>query len=633
MYNVSTSLANALADQKLYMRVTYGDTTLDADRVTNCSYSASCGGGDNVTIGGVTSATVTLTIKGRVELLDQIVTVEVGALVSGTVQYIPIGTFVITDCQQGENSTTATGYDAAYCGMGVDYVPTVESGATVAAVLEDIAAQCSLTLGALPTTASSTAVTGDLTGRTCRDMAGLVAALIGRNVLIGRDGNLSLRWFVDSGIALTTDDYYDGGLSLNGDYVLSCIACTVTTKTTTTDEDGTVSESEESQTLSAGGTGTGISIENPYMTQSILDDVWTSIGGLAYKTGGCSLAGGLLMEPGDLIAVTDSSGTAHTIPVMSLALTIDGGCRATVSATGESSTNIGANFTGGLSGAIQQIVADVAKIKNLSSDNISAIKTKVENLYADNAWVENLFSQDITASGTISGLKLRGEGIDISSEYVYDVIWPEPDGESLYMGQQVATCALKTGFEIEGAAGHNYLNYWAQLKTTFVDMDGTTYNAEIAMEAGEVCLTGNSVRLQSETAITVNAPSTDELHKSFDSTQISSGTVLISQKMGWCAVTAIMTLSEAMGSSWVDVLDVPETQHGYNLYTTVPANNSTTINPLSARISSGGKLQLRYGGAGTYYFELVYPAGESYVPEDSDVAHAGTAIVGTSTVA
>lgn len=633
MYQVSTALAAALASQRLYMRVSCGDTALNADRVTNCSYSASCGGGDSMSIGGVTAAAVTLTIKERVELLNQTIAVEVGALVSETVQYIPLGTFTITECQQGEDHTSVTGYDAVYCCMGIDYVPTAVSGATVAAVLEDIAGQCGLTLAELPAAASTTVVTGDLTGHTCREMAGFVAALVGCNVLINRESKLVLRWFTDSGYAATADDYYDGGLALNGADTLACIACTVTTKTTTTEEDGTVSESEESQTLSAGGTGSGISFENPYMTQSVLDAVWASIGGLSYETGSCNLVGGLLLEPGDFITVTDVSGVSHTIPVMSLALTIDGGCRATVSATGESSTNSAANFTGSLSGAIQQVVADVAKIKNLSAENIAAVKAKIENLYADQAWVQNLFAQDITASGTISGLKLHGEGIDISSEYVYDVVWPEPDGESLYMGQQVATCALKTGFEIEGAGGHSYLNYWAQLKTTFVDMDGTTYNAEIAMEAGEVRMAGNSMQLQSESAITVKAPTTDEICKSFESTKIASGTVLISQKMGWCAVTAIMTLSEAMGSSWVGVLDVPETQHGYNLYTTVPANNSTAINPLSARITPAGKLQLRYGGAGTYCFELAYPAGESYVADDSSVAKAGTAIVGTSAVA
>ncbi len=36
-------------------------------------------------------------------------------------------------------------------------------------------------------------------------------------------------------------------------------------------------------------------------------------------------------------------------------------------------------------------------------------------LYVDQAFVNSLFAQDITATGTISGLKLRGESIDIKA--------------------------------------------------------------------------------------------------------------------------------------------------------------------------------------------------------------------------
>ena len=635
MYQVSTALAAALASQRLYMRVSCGDTALNADRVTNCSYSASCGGGDSMSIGGVTAAAVTLTIKERVELLNQTIAVEVGALVSETVQYIPLGTFTITECQQGEDHTSVTGYDAVYCCMGIDYVPTAVSGATVAAVLEDIAGQCGLTLAELPAAASTTVVTGDLTGHTCREMAGFVAALVGCNVLINRESKLVLRWFTDSGYAATADDYYDGGLALNGADTLACIACTVTTKTTTTEEDGTASESEESQTLSAGGTGSGISFENPYMTQSVLDAVWASIGGLSYETGSCNLVGGLLLEPGDFITVTDVSGVSHTIPVMSLALTIDGGCRATVSATGESSTNSAANFTGSLSGAIQQVVADVAKIKNLSAENIAAVKAKIENLYADQAFVNSLFAQDITATGTISGLKLRGESIDISSEYVYDVTWSDPDGTSMYMGQEAASSVLKTGFEIEGAAGNNYLNYWTQIKNTYTKVNGDIYTAEIMMEAGGVRITGNGLTFQSETPIVVRAPCETDTYTEFDGGVVTEGNVTVAVKMGWCLVHGRIRLNGTV-SDLITVLDsskVPAPQTGISIGTTAGYWTSSYTRLMRVVVGAGGGLRIMYGAAGLYDFAISYPVGESYTGDTSTTGRAGSAIVDTATAA
>ena len=586
MYNVSTALSAALARQRLYMRVTCGAVTLDADRVTNCNYSASCGGGDSMSIGGVTAAAVTLTIKERVELLNQTIAVEVGALVSETVQYIPLGTFTITECQQGEDHTSVTGYDAVYCCMGIDYVPTAVSGATVAAVLEDIAGQCGLTLAELPAAASTTVVTGDLTGHTCREMAGFVAALVGCNVLINRESKLVLRWFTDSGYAATADDYYDGGLALNGADTLACIACTVTTKTTTTEEDGTASESEESQTLSAGGTGSGISFENPYMTQSVLDAVWASIGGLSYETGSCNLVGGLLLEPGDFITVTDVSGVSHTIPVMSLALTIDGGCRATVSATGESSTNSAANFTGSLSGAIQQVVADVAKIKNLSAENIAAVKAKIENLYADQAFVNSLFAQDITATGTISGLKLRGSDIDV---------------ETLYDEKYNSRAVIKTEYTDQVWGGTEYY-YTLSLGVTYLENESnlTVDYDGIAVSAPKLKMTADlvSANLQSNETYTV-----------FDSGLVSEGSVTVVKKLGWCLVHGSVTLTDTV-SAMTNILGsakVPAPQTGVGIYTTAGYWTSSYTRLMRVGVGAGGSLRIMYGDAGTFPFSIAYP--------------------------
>lgn len=587
MYNVSTALSAALARQRLYMRVTCGAITLDADRVTNCNYSASCGGGDTVSIGGVTAAAVTLTIKGRVELLNQTIAVEVGALVSEAVQYIPLGTFTVTDCQQGEDSTTVTGYDAAYCDMGVDYVPTVASGSTVAAVLKNVADQCSLTLATLPAAASTTAVTGDLTGHTCREMAGLAAALVGCNVLIDRSGALALRWFTDSGYAATTDDYYDGGLALSGAYTLACIACTVTTKTTTTDEDGTISETETQQTLSAGGTGSGISIENPYMTQSILNAVWVSIGGLSYKTGSCNLVGGLLLEPGDLITVTDVSGASHTIPVMSVALTIDGGCKAAVSAVGESSSNNGANFTGGLSGATQQIVADIAKIKNLSAENITAIKAKIDNLYADNAWVENLFGQNITASGTIKGAtldgaKLTGEAIDIESS------------------DESGTTSIKTA--VDGSGNRSIEIY---------DSGGSAgLKSYIIISNGTIRIAGQSLEIDTDNLVsTANFIDSKETYTTFDGDVVSSGNIVVIRFLGClCLVAGNLTMSGTLTTATkiLDATKVPANLTGTRYINASNSNKSSWTRPLAVRVTASGGLDVNYGAAGRYDFSMLY---------------------------
>ena len=433
MYHVIEELATALAAKRLYLKVVCEDTTLAGDWIASCAYNASIGGTERVTIGGVTSARVTLVVNQEVAWRDKTIVVSVGAEVDGTTQYVPLGTFAVTDCKQAEGTTTITAYDAAYYALGGTYTPTVSSGATVAAVLSDVATQCGLTLATLPAAASTTSVVGDLTGKTCRDMVGYLAALVGCNALIDRDGKLALRWFADSGQSYSPSDYYNAGLSIDGTSTLACIQATA--EETTTDADGNTSV--HTDTYTAGGTGEGIAIQNPYMTQAILDTVWASIGGLAYTVGSCDIFHGLLTEPGDLVTITDKASVAHTLAVMSLTMTIDGGCKTTLRATGESTTDAGAAMQGSLGGKVSQLVVDLAKVKQLIIEDVNGV-TKI---YGGRIDTKSLFAQDITATGTITGARLKGAELDCS----------RTEGSKNY------TCAMKNG-KVEAAYQDNLLD-------------------------------------------------------------------------------------------------------------------------------------------------------------------------------
>ena len=433
MYHVTEELAAALAAKRLNLKAVCGSTTLEGNQIANCTYSASTGGSDALTIGGVTAAMVTLTINQEVAWRDKAIVVSVGAEVDGTTQYVPLGTFAVTDCKQAEGTTTITAYDAAYYALGGTYTPNVSSGATVAAVLSDVATQCGLTLATLPAAASTTSVVGDLIEKTCRDMVGYLAALVGCNALIDRDGKLALRWFAASGQSYSPSDYYNAGLSIDGTSTLACIRAEV--ETTTTDADGNTSVTTNAYTAGGtGGTGVGISIQNPYMTQVILDAVWASIGGLAYTVGSCDIFHGLLVEPGDLVTITDKTGVAHTLAVMTLELSIDGGCRAKIQATADSATDTGANVSGSMTKQITKIAKDVmefyaivaqkAKVTDLEATNaeIGSLKTEkanVADLDAATAEINTLKTNkasvaDLTATNVeVSNLKTDKADVDL----------------------------------------------------------------------------------------------------------------------------------------------------------------------------------------------------------------------------
>ena len=585
MYNTTTALASALATQKLYTKVVYGSATIGAEQVKKCVYSGSFGGADTVTIGGVTASMVTLTLSGAHNLRDKTITVSIGADVSGTVQYVPLGTFVVATCKQVDDTTTVTAYDAAYYALGGTYTPTVSSGATVAAVLSDVATQCGLTLATLPAAALTTAVTGDLTGKTCRDMVGYLAALVGCNALIDRDGKLALRWFAASGQSYSPSDYYNAGLSIDGASTLACIQATA--EVTTTDADGNTSVTTNAYT--AGGTGVGISIQNPYMTQVILDAVWASIGGLAYTVGSCDIFHGLLTEPGDLVTITDKAGVAHTLAVMSLTMTIDGGCKTTLRATGESTTDAGAAMQGSLGGKVSQLVVDLAKVKQLIIEDVNGV-TKI---YGGRIDTKSLFAQDITATGTITGAKLIGAVLS---------------GNAIDISASSGNSSMRIEGKLEHATAYDYYKLRMENKNVLADPYGECvtfieFDGELGGAMGGLRISAPYIELDD------GSGANPDTYTSFLGNVVSSGTLRVVTKMGWCNVSGTLTLSKSI-TSWTTILDssqIPAPQYGELVPFEASQWGTSYVRPLRGKILAGGGLQLVYGAAGNYVFTISYP--------------------------
>ena len=674
MYHATEELAATLAAKRLYLKVVCEDTTLAGDWIASCTYNASIGGTERVTIGGVTSARVTMVVNQEVAWRDKTIMVSVGAEVDGTTRYVPLGTFIATDCKQAEGTTTITAYDAAYYALGGTYTPTVSSGATVAAVLSDVAAQCGLTLATLPAAASTTSVVGDLTGKTCRDMVGYLAALVGCNALIDRDGKLALRWFASSGQSYSPSDYYNAGLSIDGTSTLACIQATA--EETTTDADGNTSVT--TNTYTAGGTGEGIAIQNPYMTQAILDTVWASIGGLAYTVGSCDIFHGLLVEPGDLVTITDKAGVAHTLAVMSLTMTIDGGCKTTLRATGESTTDAGAAMQGSLGGKVSQLVVDLAKMKQLIIEGPDG----VTRLYGGRIDTKSLFAQNITATGTITGAKLNGVEVNGQQFHLRSQSSP-PEGfspsfveidagaESSYQRIRLGSGYVQDGTDV--SAGYIYLDSDGKIQMggitihfngmsffpngIYGDLTGTASKATKAdsadnasklsglsagnrwgnipkigadgvMEVGKyldfhsgdnadkkdydvrVTCEGDSLTIPklASDKITDNSYSATT-HTSFSGSIVSSGSVVVTKKLGMCFISGTVTLSGNIGS-WTTILPsskVPAPQHGELVPFDASQWGTSYARTLRGRIPAGGGLQLVYGAAGSYVINISYP--------------------------
>ncbi len=325
MQNVSSAVSTALSSGTVRVRLLAESASLsvDGDSILSLSYHAACADGD-IGIGNVLAASISARLKGVFPLLGTVIRAQYGAEVGGSVEWLNLGRFTVTQCSRTDHETQITAYDAAYTLSG-RYVPTVQSGATVSAVLADVADQCGLDVE--QTTLNyglQITVTGTLTGHSLREMLGYLAGLCGRNCVISRDGFVRFVWFEASGAAITPDDYYSGTLSNGGVSTFAGLRCTVPS----------AQEGQEDTVLTVGDADKAVEYSNPFMTQVRLSAIWSAVGGYEYPTGEVSYYRGLLTEPGDVVALTNLAGVTIQLPVMQVELTLDGGGRCTVRSYG-----------------------------------------------------------------------------------------------------------------------------------------------------------------------------------------------------------------------------------------------------------------------------------------------------------
>ncbi len=90
---------------------------------------------------------------------------------------------------------------------------------------------------------------------------------------------------------------------------------------------------------------------------------------------------------------------------------------------------------------------------------------------------------------------------------------------------------------------------------------------------------------------------------------ITSGTIRVVKKLGWCLVHGGITLSAA-ASDWVTILNaarVPGTQHGEAIFKTIPYWGTSYGRPLRVSVMADGGLRIRYGSKGEFQFDFCYP--------------------------
>ena len=494
---------------------------------------------------------------------------------------LPLGTFAVTEAVTRGGQTTVTAVDAMGVALAELYQPSLTgSAATAWAVLNDVAAKAGVALSTRASgyqnVLSEVSMASLTAGYTHRTVVGWIAGLCGCNAVIDRAGKLDFIWYSASGMTLHRKECYEGMDEIQeSDSVFSMLSVSV------------VDTNGNTQTLSpASAQGTGALIENPFMTQAQLNGVWSGIGGMTYRPAELSFLGDLRLDAGDLITLTLDDGTTCSVPVMSLTHTYDGGVTTHVTALGQGeSAGAGVRNGGVLGGKLRSLSAEVAQLGALTVEDENGV-TKVNGGRID---TDTLFAQDITATGTITGAQLIGA---ILSGNAIDI--------------QAVIDATSIGLKTE-LVDNSYC--------LVLSASGGTTKGEITLSRGALKLFGQSLLELVTNELYINADTITDAHYSavtytrFSGGVLSSGSVTVTKKLGMCYISGTVTLSKSI-SAWTTILSsskVPAPQHGELVPFEASQWGTSYVRPLRGKITPSGGLQLVYGVAGNYVFNVSYP--------------------------
>ena len=516
-------------------------------------------------------------------------------------EVLPLGTFAVTEAVTRGGQTTVTAMDAMGVALAELYQPSLSGAAATAwAVLNDVAAKAGVALSArvsgYQSVLAGVSMASLAAGYTRRTVVGWIAGLCGCNAVIDRAGKLDFIWYSASGMTLHRADCYEGMDEIQeNNSVFSMLSVSV------------VDANGNTQTLSpTSAEGTGALIENPFMTQARLDGLWSSIGGMTYRPAELSFLGDLRLDAGDLITLTQDDGTTCSVPVMSLTHTYDGGVTTHVTALGQGeNAAAGVRNDGVLGGKLRSLSAEVAQLGALTVEDENGV-TKINGGRID---TDSLFAQNITATGTITGAQLigailSGDAIDIQAE---------TGNERLRLGPSVNAETNASAISMSVKDTQSNASAEVTVNAVGVTMDGVQLDllgewiaigdANVASETefyGHVVLPGGNLE---------DKDYSSTKHTNFSGSVISSGSVVVTKKLGMCYISGTVTLSKSI-SAWTTILSgskVPAPQHGELVPFEASQWGTSYVRPLRGKITPSGGLQLVYGVAGNYVFNVSYP--------------------------
>lgn len=387
MYQASKYFGDAIAgpNRKFNVRLSANNKVL-VESVKNITITQ---GTEEITIGSAIASYIQATIEDtEISLSGKEANLEIGLEVNGEMEYIPMGVYTIQNPVKESNKITFTAYDRLASKCNGAYFSKLTYPTDALNILSEI---CLMAGIAVDTTGMQTGIminqrtvidegydeeteedtvittyVNPFDGYTYKETIGFIAGLYGRFAVCDRTGKVKFPWYKDVSYDIPSNIFYNDLQESEEAFTIGRLTC-----------------SNADQTISAGDGATGISMQNPVMTQDVLDSVYNNVKDLAYTPAKLRFIADPRLDIGDIVTAKKNDGTKIMIPIISLITSYDGGLMQTIASYGNTAEEDDSDTKGPITEMAERVEYELAFVKKLMVDNLTATNATIKNLSGD----------------------------------------------------------------------------------------------------------------------------------------------------------------------------------------------------------------------------------------------------------
>lgn len=298
---------------------------------------------------------------------------EIGLLVDGTYEWVKMGEYFINDIEIDRNrKTTKLDLMDGMFKLNREHITSLTYPAEIRQVIKEICLKTGVELANenMDLTSMNYQIEKIPPEKkmTFRDVLSLASQMLGMSCFFNREGKLEIKELTDSGITITADSYFMHGLTKSEiEYRIAGITC-----------------KKDKETLTVGlRTGRSLELENRFMSQSILDNLYQNIKDIHYHPYNLNYQGHLLLNVGEWVTIKTNTGESFKSPVLSQSFTFKGGLRGRISADSKAGNDAQYSYAGTLTRKIEQFNEFEKQLQNQFEEADRGHDQKVEKLKSD----------------------------------------------------------------------------------------------------------------------------------------------------------------------------------------------------------------------------------------------------------